>query len=255
MEVLVGFIDGDVDKPLVVGCLPNGANPVPLDLPADKTRSILRSRSSPGGGGYNELRIEDRKGAEEIYLRAQRNWTQHVLHDQRLQVDHERSVVVSGTARHELKADEQRLTHGRREAEVRQDDHLVVTGDRHIRVTSQALSASQHFHVRAGRQVVLDGGVSATIQAGGHWINIGAGGIFSSVPIEVGGAPMAAMNATPASPGLCEKPNAAAAVLSLAQVLSLQGQAPFCEECERCKRGVCAMPPAFGRFVDILGRP
>ncbi|ROM77630.1 type IV secretion protein Rhs [Pseudomonas brassicacearum] len=256
MEVLVGFIDGDVDKPLVVGCLPNGANPVPLDLPADKTRSILRSQSSPGGGGYNELRIEDRKGAEEIYLRAQRNWTQHVLHDQRLQVDHERSVVVTGTARHELKADEQRLTHGRRQAEVRQDDHLVVTGARHIRVTSQALSASQHFHVRAGQQVVLDGGVSATIQAGGHWINIGAGGIFSSVPIEVGGAPMAAMSATPILPVLTEKRVAAmAAPLSLAQILSLQGQAPFCEECERCKQGVCAVPPTFGKFVDVRERP
>lgn len=256
MEVLVGFIDGDVDKPLVVGCLPNGANPVPLDLPADKTRSILRSQSSPGGGGYNELRIEDRQGAEEIYLRAQRNWTQHVLHDQRLQVDHERSVVVTGTARHELKADEQRLTHGRRQAEVRQDDHLVVTGERHIRVTSQALSASQHFHVHAGQQVVLDGGVSATIQAGGHWINIGAGGIFSSVPIEVGGAPMAAMSATPILPVLTEKRVAAtAAPLSLAQILSLQGQAPFCEECERCKQGVCAVPPAFGKFVDVRERP
>ena len=256
MEVLVGFIDGDVDKPLVVGCLPNGANPVPLDLPADKTCSILRSQSSPGGGGYNELRIEDRQGAEEIYLRAQRNWTQHVLHDQRLQVDHERSVVVTGTARHELKADEQRLTHGRRQAEVRQDDHLVVTGERHIRVTSQALSASQHFHVHAGQQVVLDGGVSATIQAGGHWINIGAGGIFSSVPIEVGGAPMAAMSATPILPVLTEKRVAAtAAPLSLAQILSLQGQAPFCEECERCKQGVCAVPPAFGKFVDVRERP
>lgn len=61
MEVLVGFIDGDADKPLVMGCLPNAATPVPLDLPADKTRSVLRSQSSPGGGGYNELRIEDKK--------------------------------------------------------------------------------------------------------------------------------------------------------------------------------------------------
>ncbi|MFD2882569.1 type VI secretion system tip protein TssI/VgrG [Pseudomonas lini] len=106
MEVLVGFVDADADKPLVMGCLPNAATPVPLDLPADKTRSIFRSQSSPGGGGYNELRIEDRKGAEEIYLRAQRNWTQHVLNDQQVQVDNQRSIVVTGTARHELKADE-----------------------------------------------------------------------------------------------------------------------------------------------------
>lgn len=241
MEVLVGFIDGDADKPLVMGCLPNAATPVPLDLPADKTRSIFRSQSSPGGGGYNELRIEDKKGAEEIYLRAQRNWTQHVLNDQQLQVDNQRSVVVTGTARHELKADEQRITHGQRQTEVRQDDHLSVLGDRQVRVNSQATSASAQIHISAGQQVVIDGGASATIQAGGQWINIGPGGIFSSVPIVVGGAPMAATSAAPVVPGLPEKLAAApAAILTAAQIMSLKGDAPFCEECERCKDGVCA---------------
>lgn len=248
MEVLVGFMEGDVDKPLIVGCLPNGANPVPLDLPADKTRSILRSQSSPGGGGYNELRIEDRKGAEEIYLRAQRNWTQHVLHDQRVQVDHERSIVVTGTARHELKADEQRLTQGRRQVEIRQDDHLLVTGDRHIRVANQAVSAAGGFHVSAGQQIVLEAGASATVQAGGHWINIGPGGIFSSVPIQVGGAPMVAMDANPVAPGAPEKLAAAPAPrLSHAQIQSLKSPAPFCEECERCKDGACDLPPPGGQ--------
>jgi type VI secretion system secreted protein VgrG len=241
MEVLVGFIDADADKPLVMSCLPNAATPVPLDLPADKTRSIFRSQSSPGGGGYNELRIEDRKGAEEIYLRAQRNWTQHVLNDQQVQVDNARSIVVTGMARHELKADEQRITHGQRQTEVKLDDHLVVAGDRHIRVTSQALNASQQFHVSAGQQVVIDGGASATIQAGGQWINIGPGGIFSSVPIQVGGALMPAMAASPASPDTPLKLVAApAALLSAAQILSLKSDAPFCEECERCKDGACA---------------
>ncbi|WP_260959401.1 type VI secretion system Vgr family protein [Pseudomonas citri] len=245
MEVLVGFMNGDMDSPLIVGCLPNGANPPPLDLPADKTRSIWRSQSSPGGGGYNELRIEDRKGAEEIYLRAQRNWTQHVLHDQRVQVDHQRSIVVTGTARHELKADEQRLTHGRRQAEVRQDDHLLVTGERHIRVGSQSTSAGGRFHVRAGQEVVLDGGVSATLQAGGHWITLGAGGIFSSVPIQVGGAPMAAMAASAVAAGAVEKLATVAPRLSLAQILSLKGAAPFCEECQRCRDGACGVMPPF----------
>ncbi|MGP6417381.1 type VI secretion system Vgr family protein [Pseudomonas putida] len=241
MEVLVGFIDADADKPLVMGCLPNAATPVPLDLPADKTRSIFRSQSSPGGGGYNELRIEDKKGAEEIYLRAQRDWTQHVLNDQQVQVDNQRSIVVTGTARHELKADEQRTTHGQRQTEVKQDDHLTVVGDRHIRVSNQATSASAQIHVSAGQQVVIDGGASATIQAGGQWINIGPGGIFSSVPIVVGGAPMAAMSAAPVVPGLPEKLAAApAAMLTAPQIMSFKGDAPFCEECERCKDGVCA---------------
>ncbi len=256
MEVLVGFIDADADKPLVMGCLPNAATPVPLDLPADKTRSIFRSQSSPGGGGYNELRIEDRKGAEEIYLRAQRNWTQHVLHDQQVQVDNQRNIVVTGLARHELKADEQRITHGQRQTEVKQDDHLTVTGDQHVRVSSQALNASAQIHISAGQQVVIDGGASATIQAGGQWINIGPGGIFSSVPIVVGGAPMAALSAAPVVPGLPEKLAAAsAAMLTAAQIMSLKGDAPFCEECERCKDGICPTPSGLTQSPKSSARP
>lgn len=215
MEVLVGFLDADADKPLVMACLPNAATPVPLNLPADKTRSIFRSQSSPGGGGYSELRIEDRKGAEEIFLRAQRNWTQHVLHDLHVQVGSQRTVVIGGA-----------------DADISRDT-LHIFGDQNVTVNNQVVKASGQFHVSAGQQVVIDGGASATIQAGGHWINIGPAGIFSSVPIVVGGAPMPAMGA----PAITQPPLAS---LSLAQIQSLQSAAPFCEECARCKEGVCA---------------
>ena len=144
LEVLVGFVNGDMDMPLVMGCLPNAATQVPLDLPADKTRSVFRSQSSPGGGGYNELRIEDKKGAEEIYLRAQRNWTQHVLHDQQVQVDNQRSIVVTGTARHELKADEQRITHGHRTGEG-QCLAFAVGGNHHLEGAGAADTLAGQF--------------------------------------------------------------------------------------------------------------
>ncbi|RKS21392.1 type VI secretion system secreted protein VgrG [Pseudomonas sp. WPR_5_2] len=199
MEVLVGFVDADADKPLVMGCLPNASTPVPLDLPADKTRSIFRSQSSPGGGGYNELRIEDRKGAEEISLRAQRNWNQQVLHDMHVQVG--------------------------------QNEYLYVEGDRHIRVSNQTVKASGQIRINAGSQIVIDGGVHATIQAGGHWINIGPEGIFSSVPIEVGGALMPAL-------GTSSTPVQGVA-LSMAQMLNLKRAAPFCQVC--CEDGACAV--------------
>lgn len=208
MEVIVGFVDGDVDKPLVMGCVPNAVNSPPLKLPADKTRSIFRSQSSPGGDGYSELRIEDRKGAEEIYLRAQRNWTQQVLQDLHVQVGNQRSAVIEA------------------------NDNLHVHGDRHILVTSQTLKASGQIRIGAGQQIVIDGGANVTLQAGGHWINISPAGIFSSVPIQLGGAPIPAMGATSTRENL--------AALSAAQILTLQSAAPFCEECERCKDGVCA---------------
>ncbi|WP_350614033.1 type VI secretion system tip protein TssI/VgrG [Pseudomonas sp. HY7a-MNA-CIBAN-0227] len=247
MEVLVGFINGDADMPLVVGCLANAATLVPLDLPADQTRSIFRSQSSPGGGGYNELRIEDRKGAEEIYLRAQRDWTQHVLHDQRLQVDNRRSVKVSGQSRHELHGEEQRITHGNRLTELKQDDHLVIAGAQQVQLASHSLQAGQKIHLSAGQQIVVDGGASVTLQAGGQWITVSAGGIFSSSPIQIGGAPQAGVVTAPLLPGVQKALLAVlAAPLSVAQVVSLKRRAPFCEECERCKSGVCNSPPYRG---------
>ncbi|WP_248732226.1 type VI secretion system tip protein TssI/VgrG [Pseudomonas sp. MWU13-2517] len=238
MEVLVGFVNGDLDMPVVMGCLPNAATPVPLELPADKTRSILRSQSSPGGGGYNELRIEDRKGAEEIYLRAQRDWTQHVLHDQQLQVDNSRRVRVGGESHHELQGEEQRITHGNRLTELKQDDHLVVGGSQHMR-------AGRTIQIGAGQSVVIDAGASVTIQAGGQSITVSAGGIFSSMPIQLGGAPVPAV--APLVPGIKEKLLAVIpAPLSRVQVTSLKRSAPFCEECERCKYGQCELPPHSG---------
>lgn len=201
MKVLVGFTEGDPDKPFVLGCLPNAVTPVPLDLPAEQTRSIWRSQSTPGGGGYNELRIEDKQGAEEIAIRAQRDFVQLVLNDQRIQVDHQRTVVVGGIASHELHSDEHHLTHGNRLTELKQDDHLWVQGDRHIRVASQRLSAGQQIHLGAGQQVVIDGGTHVTIKAGGQWLTLGPEGIYSSVAIVQGGAPALGMAAEPLVPG------------------------------------------------------
>ncbi len=231
MEVLVGFVNGDMDMPLVMGCLPNAATQLPLDLPANKTRSIFRSQSSPGGGGYNELRIEDRKGAEEIYLRAQRDWTQHVLHDQQVQVDNQRRVRVGGESHHELQGEEQRITHGNRLTELKQDDHLMVGG-------SQQVKAGLTIQIGAGQSIVIDAGATVTIQAGGQSITLSAGGIFSSVPIQIGGGPGPAP--APLMPGVKEKLLALIpAPLSSVQVASLRRSAPFCEECERCKNGQC----------------
>ncbi|MEN2509425.1 phage baseplate assembly protein V, partial [Stutzerimonas stutzeri] len=90
MEVLITFLEGDPDQPLITGCLYHKENAAPYELPANKTRSVFKTLSSPGGAGYNEVRIEDRKGAEQIYVHAQRDWDQNIEHDQKIRVGHER---------------------------------------------------------------------------------------------------------------------------------------------------------------------
>ncbi|MGO9232649.1 MAG: type VI secretion system Vgr family protein [Methylocella sp.] len=71
MEVVVEYLEGDPDYPLVVGCVYNGDNKVPYDLPSNKTIAGWKTRSSKGGNGYNELIFEDKKGSEQIRIHAQ----------------------------------------------------------------------------------------------------------------------------------------------------------------------------------------
>jgi type VI secretion system secreted protein VgrG len=95
-EVLVDFLDGDPDRPVIVGRLYNGKNKPPYGLPANATQSGMKSHSSPKGhaDNFNEIRFEDRKGKEELHVQAERNHTVFVKHDQSISVGHNRSVSV-----------------------------------------------------------------------------------------------------------------------------------------------------------------
>ncbi len=72
-EVVVSFLEGDPDRPLITGSVYNAEQAVPYELPAEQTKSTIKSDSSKGHGGYNELRFEDKKDKEEIYFQAQRD--------------------------------------------------------------------------------------------------------------------------------------------------------------------------------------
>ena len=96
MEVVVTFLEGDPDRPLVTGCVYNGVNHPPYELPEKRTVSTIKSVSSPGGHGFNELRFEDQTGAEEIFLHAQRDLNEIVNHDHTLTVWNDQHIVIKG---------------------------------------------------------------------------------------------------------------------------------------------------------------
>jgi len=87
-EVIVDFLHGDPDQPIVTGRLANADHMPPYDLPANKTRSVLRTRATPKGGdaNVNELRFEDKSGEEEIYLHAERDFHRIVKNNDALEV-------------------------------------------------------------------------------------------------------------------------------------------------------------------------
>jgi len=98
-EVLVAFLEGNPDQPIIVGRVFNATNQVPYKLPQHKTRSTWKSDSSLGGGGFNELMFEDLKGKELVYVQAQKNLRKLVKNDETITVGNNRQkfVVVNET--------------------------------------------------------------------------------------------------------------------------------------------------------------
>jgi type VI secretion system secreted protein VgrG len=245
MEVLITFLEGDPDQPLITGCLYHKENAVPYDLPANKTRSVFKTLSTPGGGGYNELRIEDRKGAEQIYLHAQRDWDENIEHDQKIRVGHERHDTVEANSYSEFKAEEHRTTHGDRRSEVKADDHLTVGNNQHVKIgTGQFVEAGQEIHLSSGLKVVLEAGSELTFKAAGSFVKLDASGITMVGPLirmNSGGSPGKGSGATPVLPGPVKPADAdkAGELLMQAQKQALQQAArtalPVCEICQQAE--------------------
>ena len=94
MEVTVAFVQGDPDRPVITGTVYNGENLTSYEMPHDMTKSTIRTNSSPGGGGYNELTFEDKAGEEEIFLHAQKDLRENVKENQATDVGTDQSVSV-----------------------------------------------------------------------------------------------------------------------------------------------------------------
>ena len=93
-EVIVDFLEGDPDRPIITGRVYNGNNQPPYPLPAEKTKSTIKSNSSQGGGGFNELRFEDKKGNEEVYLQGEKDWNILIKHDKGQTIGHDDQLSV-----------------------------------------------------------------------------------------------------------------------------------------------------------------
>jgi type VI secretion system secreted protein VgrG len=121
-EVVISYIDADPDRPLITGSVYNGENTTPVTLPANQTQSVIKSRSSPKGTAGNEIRMEDKKDAEELYLHAQKD----------MKVEIENALTTTLTKGAELHT----LTEGDRTIELKKGKEIhKVKGTRALTVT------------------------------------------------------------------------------------------------------------------------
>jgi type VI secretion system secreted protein VgrG len=139
MEVLVDFLEGDPDRPIVVGCVYNGKNTPPYPLPDQKTRSTIRTSSTPGGEGFNELRFEDAADAEEVFLHAQKDFNEVVLHNHSTQVKANQTNSVGGSQSETVSGNQSMTVHGKRTKTVDQHETTTIKGKRTETVTGQEL--------------------------------------------------------------------------------------------------------------------
>ncbi|MDC3957227.1 type VI secretion system Vgr family protein [Polyangium jinanense] len=135
-EVLVDFLGGDPDRPVIVGRVYTNVQKVPYTLPENKTQSGWKSQSTPGGGGSNELRFEDAKGRELVFLQAERDQKSVVKNDEAITVGNDRTkrvqndeTVSIGNNRTKLVTKNEALTIGNDRTKLVQNDEMVSIGN------------------------------------------------------------------------------------------------------------------------------
>jgi type VI secretion system secreted protein VgrG len=198
MEVIVQFVNGDPNRPMITGCVYNGSTPLPLSLPSEKAHTVLRTESTPGGGGFNELRFQDEQGEERIYVHAQKDMDEDILHNhtqtvhcartryvgdkESVTVKDDQSILVEEGDRLVTVAEGNLTTHvvlGTNTRMVKEDEMIVVeSGNQSLDVAE----GSQSVHIQSGQSVnISGGGQSTTIDAGGQSTTIDAGGQSTTV--------------------------------------------------------------------------
>jgi type VI secretion system secreted protein VgrG len=202
-EVLVDFIEGDPDRPIVTGRVYHGENATPYPLPDEKTKSTVKSESSPGGGGFNELRFEDRKGAEEVFFHAQRDLNEVVLNNNSRAVTVDQTFTVGG------------------------DQTFTITGNRSVTVTE----GDESLTVRTGQSTttikqdrsvtVQSGDSSLTVESGTHTMTVKRAITATSQTENIGLTAKTGISLTAETADLTATAQAAVAIAAKTKTLTL----------------------------------
>jgi type VI secretion system secreted protein VgrG len=205
-EVIVSFLEGDPDRPIITGRVYNANETVPYTLPDYQTRSTFKTRSSKGGGtdNYNELRFEDKTGGEQIFLRGEKDLDTRLKNDSREYVGNNRSLIVTQDQMEQVGGDLHSQITGNFNQKIGQSLSLQVGQNLYEKSgTNFAHEAGQVIHLKAGMTVVLEAGTELTLKVGGNFIDINPSGISivgTMVMINSGGAAGSGCGSSPTDP-------------------------------------------------------
>ena len=174
--MIVDFLEGNPDRPIITGVVYNANETVPYSLPDNKTRSTIKTNSSKGGGGFNEIRFEDKAGEEEVFFQAQKDYNKVVLHNETVKIHVDTTTTVET---------------GNRKMTVSQgnDEKTVSTGNRTVTVST----GNDDKKVTAGNRSVTvgSGNDNLTVSSGDHKVDVSSGAssitAAKSITLTVGG--------------------------------------------------------------------
>ncbi|MFS3511188.1 type VI secretion system Vgr family protein [Citrobacter sp. Res13-Lact-LER2-35-b] len=182
-EVVVSFIDGDPDKPLITGCVYNGANALPYALPANQTQSGIKTKSEKG---FNELRFDDKKDAELLAMQAQKDFQLTVLNDSKTTISHDdiqnvkndrTRTVEEGNETVTLKKGNRtvKIEKGSDTLEVKDKRSVTVKGDQELAVDGNethkvkgdyTLNVDGNLTIKVSGSLTLESGKTLKVKSG-----------------------------------------------------------------------------------------
>jgi type VI secretion system secreted protein VgrG len=190
-EVVVEFLEGDPDRPIVTGSVYNAASMPPYKLPTDRTRTGFKSLSWGSSGGFNELRFDDKQDNEEIYIRAEKDKTIRVERHRTEWVGKESHLIVKDKVFEDFGAEHHVKVKSDRNEDIGGSLSLKVKDGVHAKMDLLAYEANNEIHLKAGSTLVLEAGSTLSLKVGGNFITIDSSGVAikgTMVQINSGGA-------------------------------------------------------------------
>jgi type VI secretion system secreted protein VgrG len=187
-EVIVLFLEGDPDRPIIVGGVYNPDQMPPYKLPDHKTVSTTKSRSSKNGtaDNYNELRFEDLKSKEQVFFHAERDKDERVKQESREWVGGNRHMIVEKSHNESIGADRNTNIGHNLVVHVVNDNDEAIDGNlqmtvakdhQHLTGGRYAYGAGSEIHLLAGQKIIIEAGAEVTLKGPGGFIDINAMGV------------------------------------------------------------------------------
>lgn len=179
-EVIVSFLEGDPDQPIVTGRTYNANNQTPYALPEHKSKTVIRTQSHQGEG-FNELSFEDQAEQEEIYLHAQKDLNLKVQNDRTETIQHDLTQTIGNDRFEQIGMNDNLTVEGNQTEFIKGNHSQQTDASLHIKIKDKhIIETGTDVTLKAGTKVVIEAGAEMLLSAGGSTVKIDAAGVSMS---------------------------------------------------------------------------